>query len=105
MIRKHLLGLVAASLLVLSVAAHAEITYAGGDGATPATAIIIEGAQRSSDGVPAEYAWLAQNRPLAQVQSQALVQDGTRIFDLLTLQTGSQTEEIYFDITAFFGNF
>lgn len=106
MIRKPFTALLTTLFFALAAAtAHAEIRYSGGDGRTIATAVVIEGAAGSSDGVPAEYAWLARNRPLAQVKSQALVQDGARIYDVLTLQTGPATEEIYFDITGFFGNF
>jgi hypothetical protein len=105
MIRKHSFAVLTGLFIAFAAAAHAEITYSGGDGRTIATAIVIEGAGGSSDGVPAEYAWLAQNRPIAQVASQALVQEGGRFYDVLTLQSGSATEEIYFDITGFFGNF
>ena len=55
--------------------------------------------------LPAATAWLARNRLIAQVVSQALVQKGDRYPDVLTLQSGSATEEIYFDITGFFGRF
>jgi hypothetical protein len=105
MIRKHSTAILAGLFLTFASAASAEITFAGGDGATPATAIIIEGAAGSSDGIASEYDWIAINRPGAQVTGQALVQDGDKVYDLLTLQSGGRTEEIYFDITGFFGNF
>jgi hypothetical protein len=105
MIRKHAIAILAGLFLTIVSAASAEITFSGGDGSTVATAIIIDGAAGSSDGVASEYDWVAKNRPGAQVTQQALVQEGDKIYDLLTLQSGGQTEEIYFDITAFFGNF
>jgi hypothetical protein len=105
MIRKQSFGLLAGLFITLATAAHAEITYSGGDGRTVATAVVIEGASGSSDGVASEYAWIEQNRPGAQVLNQALVQDGDKIYDLLTLRVDGRDEALYFDITGFFGNF
>jgi hypothetical protein len=105
MIRKHSIAVLTGLFLTIASATSAEITFSGGDGSTTATAIVIEGATGSSDGVASEYDWVATNRPGAQVTGQALVQDGEKIYDLVTVQTGSKTEEIYFDITGFFGNF
>jgi hypothetical protein len=105
MIRQNSFAAIAGLFLTLASAAQAEITFTGGDGSTPARAIIIEGAAGSSDGVASEYDWVAANRPGARVVGQALVQDGDKVYDLLTVQSGDRTEEIYFDITGFFGNF
>jgi hypothetical protein len=105
MIRKHSLGLLAVFFITIAAAAHAEITFSGGDGRTAATAVVIEGASGSSDGVASEYEWIAKNHPGAQVVNQALVQDGDRIYDLLTLRVDGRDAALYFDITGFFGNF
>jgi hypothetical protein len=105
MTRMHSFTPMAGLFLIIASAAQAEITFAGGDGATPATAVIIEGATGSSDGVKAEYDWIAQNRPGATFVSQTLMLDGNRVFDAMLLQSGGKTEEIYVDITGFYGNF
>ncbi len=55
--------------------------------------------------MPSEYAWIEQNRPGAQVLGQALIQNGDKVYDLLTLRVDSREESLYFDITGFFGNF
>jgi hypothetical protein len=105
MIRKRSLGLLAGLFITFAAAAHAEITFSGGDGRTAATAVVIEGASGSSDGVASEYDWIAKNRPGARVLGQALVQDGDKIYDFLTLEVDGRAEDLYFDITGFFGNF
>jgi hypothetical protein len=105
MIRKQSLALLTGLFLALAPAAYAEITYSGGDGRTVKTAVIIEGATGSSDGVPSEYAWIEANRPGAEVLGQALIQNGDKVYDLLTLRVDGREEELYFDITGFFGNF
>lgn len=105
MIRQSAFALIAGAFITFATAALAEITYEGGDGATPETAIVIVGAVGESDGVGSEYEWLAKNRPDAKMQSQALLNEGGRDYDLLIVQTGGKEEKIYFDITAFFGKF
>jgi hypothetical protein len=95
----------ALGVTLVSSPAHAEITYGGGPGDTAATAIVILGAQGSSDGVQAEYDWLAQNRDGAQVLEQALLSEGDRMFDMLTIRWQGREEQVFFDITDFFGRF
>jgi hypothetical protein len=98
-------GLIAGLFLACATAALAEISFAGGDGATLQTAIVIVGAAGETDGVRAEYEWLARNRPGATMISQALLNDGGKAYDVLTVQSGGKEENIYFDITSFFGIF
>ena len=86
-------------------AAKHSITYTGGPGDSFATAIIILGATDSSEGVQAEYDWLSQNRPGAQVLEQALLSDNDRMYDMLTIRKQGHKEQVYFDITDFFGRF
>ena len=88
-----------------ATAAMAEISFAGGDGRSMQTAILIVGASCESDGVDSEYAWVAANRPGATVQGQALLQDGDRVFDQLNLLVDGTPETVFFDITDFFGKF
>lgn len=94
-----------ATVLVLASAASADITYDGGDGSTPETAVIITGAEGSTDGVKAEYLWIEANRPGAEVLGQVLLQNGDRLYDVLTIRIGGREEVIHFDITGFFGKF
>jgi hypothetical protein len=103
MLRSTLLGL--ATAITLASSAVAQITYEGGDGTTPETAVIITGAEGSTDGVKAEYLWIEANRPGAQVLDQALLQNGDRLYDVLTIRIDGREEVIHFDITGFFGNF
>jgi hypothetical protein len=105
MIRKSAFALIAVAVLTCATAVLAEITFEGGDGATIETAIVIMGAAGEQDGVASEYEWLAKNRPDAQMESQALLNEGDKIYDLLVVRSGSKKEKIYFDITAFFGKF
>ncbi|MBI1220553.1 MAG: hypothetical protein GC186_18635 [Rhodobacteraceae bacterium] len=88
---------------LLAPAAGADVRFAGGDGHSAETAIVIEGASGESDGVAAEYAWLKQNRPGADLQSQAVMAAGGRSFDVLTVGNGGKHERVFFDITGFFG--
>ncbi len=103
MIRNSLLGLVAAALL--AGAAVAEITYEGGDGTAVETAIIITGATGSGDGVNSEYLWIEKTYPGAEVLGQALLQNGDRFYDVLTIRVGGKEQQVFFDITGFFGQF
>ncbi|MGL4238043.1 hypothetical protein [Tabrizicola sp.] len=105
MIRTKLFSLTAGVFLALSAAATAEIAFKGGDGASVETAIVVLGAQGSSDGVAAEYQWIEANRPGAEVLGQALVQNGDRFYDVITIRVGGREEDLFFDITDFFGKF
>ena len=102
-LRNYLATLVIFAGIALADAASADITFAGGDGSSAANAIIIVGAAGEGDGVQSEYDWLSSNRAGATVKSQALMQDGDRIFDALTIEIGGKQKDVFFDITAFFG--
>ena len=105
MTRNLLLTLATGAFLALAGAATAEISFQGGNGTSITTAVVILGAAGSPDGVAAEYQWIAANRPGAQVLGQALAQNGDRLYDVLTIRTGDKVEEVFFDITDFFGKF
>lgn len=91
--------------VALATVATAEVRFSGGDGSSAAKAIVIEGANDETEGVASEYDWIAKNRPEAVFLQQKLLQDNGKVFDLMILQSGGAKEEIYFDITAFFGDF
>jgi len=71
-------------------------------GSSYQTAIVIK-EQSELTGVPAEYAWLKANRPGWKAVGQALASHNGRPYDILTIRKGGKTEEIYFDISNFFG--
>src|SRR5579885_1821663 len=95
--------------------AHAEdsgtagkgaIIYTGGDGASLETAITIVGAGGENDGVAAEYAWIATNRPGFKRLTQALLSHaGHSYYRLDLLSPQGERVSIYFDISDFFGKF
>jgi hypothetical protein len=81
------------------------ITYAGGDGLSMDTAVVIVGAQGEMDGVDAEYRWLDEHAAGGEREAQSLVgSDDGRMFDVIVVAWPDGTKRTYyFDITAFFG--
>lgn len=80
-----------------------QIQFLGGDGSSLAQAILIHGAKGEVDGVQSEYDWLAQNRPGWRAKAQALIVNGARKYDVLHIAKGSQSTDLFFDITEYFG--
>ena len=79
------------------------IVYAGGDGSSIETAVIIK-APNEAAGVRAESEWVRQHHPGWRKGSQALISEGNRMFDRIEYTTPEgKTRTIYFDITDFFG--
>lgn len=79
------------------------VSYAGGDGSSAETAVIIK-APNESEGVDAEYAWLRMHGVRCQQLSQSLMGEDGRWFDVLECTTPEgKTRKFYFDITSFFG--
>ncbi len=91
--------------LVLALAGGGALAagFAGGNGSSQAAAVVITGATSDSDGIAAEYAWIAANRPGAVVLTQGLIMGNGRAYDVLTIQIGGNQQQIWFDITGFFG--
>lgn len=88
--------------------AQPQITFKGGPGDTPATAVLISGATNSIEGIAAEYDYLRQkfgreNRDWNLVRQSVLKQDG-KFYDRmeLDLKDGSR-KTVFFDISEFFG--
>jgi hypothetical protein len=85
-----------------------KITFAGGPGDTPQTAVIIKGAPNSQLGIAAEYYYLEKkfgrrNVDWKLLQQQLRHQDGKH-FDVMQIQLKDGAKNhIYFDITEFFG--
>jgi len=62
------------------------------------------GAAIPVSGVDAEYQWLATHRPGWHPERQSLVTGpGGRFYDVMTITRGGQREDVYFDISSFFG--
>jgi hypothetical protein len=85
------------------------ITFEGGSGETPETAVVIRGATGSFRGVAAEYSYLEKRFGRRGVDwdlvQQSLV-DGSdgKHFDLFTVSLKDKGQvEVYIDISEFFG--
>jgi hypothetical protein len=66
-------------------------------------AIVIGKGHNEMSGIASEYDWIRKNRPGWTATTQALVVEGERAFDILTISKGGETQDIWFDITNFFG--
>ena len=83
--------------------AATRITYQGGDGSSFEKAVVIAGAKSSMDGVPAERKWLKKKYGNYEKLKQALVKEGGKYYDLVTIRTKKGKElVVYFDISGFF---
>lgn len=91
--------------LAQSIQHHANsISYSGGDGVSIKTAIIINGAKSEWDGVKAESEWIRANLPGYKKISQGLLHKSNHAYDLIEVQLPNGIkQEVYFDITSFFG--
>lgn len=89
-------------------AGQPAITFQGGTGDSPDTAVTIRGAVDEMAGVDAEYRYLREKFGLQQrdwrLVRQEVRRQGGRVFDVmhLVMADGAQ-RTIYFDITEFFG--
>ena len=97
--------LVAGCLLALAMsgAAWAGATFSGGDGSSRDNAVVID-ASNESEGVQAEYEWIKDHLPGAQIESTSLIDKDGKVYDSfeVTLASG-ETRTLWFDITAYFG--
>jgi len=88
--------------------ASPQITFKGGPGDTPETAVLISGALNSIDGIAAEYTYLREKFGRENVDwnlfRQSVLQQGGKFYDRLELNLkdgGRKT--VFFDISEFFG--
>lgn len=80
------------------------IRFGGGDGKTAEAAVVIQGARNESEGIIAELYWAARALPGWRKTKQALVRRGGRVYDrILFVSPQSGRQDIYFDVTGFFG--
>ena len=81
-----------------------QVTYAGGDGSSCETAILIHGASNEQDGVAAEYDWLKKKFPGFAMQRQSLIECGGHPADKMEFSTADgQARTVLFDINEYFG--
>lgn len=86
------------------------IRYTGGDGGSQAEAIVILDAPNHRAGVEAEYGYLTrrfgeQGADWERIE-QSLLHEGDRRLDRMVIRLRDGREQtLYFDTTAFFGNF
>ncbi|MBU0650898.1 hypothetical protein KKC59_03205 [bacterium] len=85
------------------------ILFAGGQGHKIEDAIHVVGAKNSIEGVAAEYNYLEQRFGTKDkdwdVKSQSLINEKGKFFDKLEINNikENKIEDIYFDISEFFG--
>ena len=67
-------------------------------------AVILDGVSSEMDGVGAEHAYTAEHYPGWTWQTQALMQNGSRVYDVIDMTGPSgESKSVYFDITDWFG--
>ncbi len=87
---------------------QSKITFKGGSGATPESAVVILGAPNSFAGIAAEYSYLKKTFGQENVDwnlvRQSILQQQGKVYDRmdLDLKDGSR-KTVFFDIGEFFG--
>jgi len=84
------------------------VNISGGSGLSKEDAVIIE-APKESVGIAAEYEVLSEIYGEKdhdwKLLKQTLIQDGSRSYDLITIEGKGIEYEVWFDITSFYGNY
>ena len=85
-----------------------QITYKGGPGDTPETAVLISGAPNSIAGTAAEYAYLRKKFGRENVDwnlfRQSVLERNGKFYDRLDLDLkDGRRKTVFFDISEFFG--
>jgi hypothetical protein len=80
------------------------VQFAGGDGSSVESAVVIRGAKNEKDGIAAEHHYLSQHFGSWFLKRQVLVNQKGRVYDQMEItdQNGKQ-RAVFFDITDFFG--
>ena len=80
------------------------IVHAPADGKSFETAIIIN-KNTEKAGINAEYQWIREHYSNYHVVKQAIVYNDDKRFDVITIEIADgSNQDIYFDITKFFGH-
>jgi hypothetical protein len=80
------------------------VQFAGGDGSSVESAVVIRGAKNEKDGIASEHHYLSQHFGSWFLKRQVLVNQKGRVYDQMEItdQNGKQ-RAVFFDITDFFG--
>jgi hypothetical protein len=79
------------------------VQFAGGDGSSIESAVVIRGAKNEGEGISAEHQYLSSHFGSWFLKRQALINRKGRFYDQMQItdKTGSD-RLVYFDITEFF---
>jgi hypothetical protein len=79
------------------------VQFAGGDGHSVESAVLIRGAEHEKDGIAGEHRYLSQNFGSWFLKRQMLINQKSRVYDRMEItdQNGKQ-HTVFFDITDFF---
>ena len=85
-------------------AAPKGVAFAGGDGLTCETRVVIRGAAGEMDRIAAEHAWLKAKYPGSKLRKQGLTKCAEQPADQMSITTADgRPVDVYFDISDFFG--
>jgi len=80
------------------------IQYKGEDGSSKEKAIIILDVEKEFEGVDIEYEYLENKYGEVEIESQTYIGDEDKSYDVLNIKLADGSkEEIWFDITDFYG--
>jgi len=80
------------------------VVHAPMDGKSFETAIVIN-KKTEKEGINAEYQWIREHYSNYHVVKQAIVYNDNKRFDIITIEIADGgIQDIYFDITKFFGH-
>lgn len=83
----------------------ASVSRTENDGSSFEKAIVIQ-ETHETPGIDAEYAWIRNKYPGSHTNSQALVYNKNKPFDILHITTADNNKvDVYFDISNFYGKF
>jgi hypothetical protein len=98
------LGSAAQPVTPVQLAAATADQTAVEPGASMETAIVLEGATNTFNGIAAEHAYAQKHYPGWRWQTQGLMSNGGRHYDVIQMiGPKGETKTIYFDITDWFG--
>ncbi len=88
--------------------AKPKITFQGGPGDKPETAVVISGAPNSMAGIAAEYDYLGKHfgpqNKFWKLKRQSLLRQDGKIYDRIEIELGDGSKKtVFFDISEFFG--
>jgi hypothetical protein len=86
-----------------STLSAAPVQFAGGDGSSLESAVVIRGAKHEKDGIAAEHRYLSQHFASWFLKRQMLVNHQGRVYDRMEItDQNGKPRAVFFDITDFF---